>query len=587
MRILIILALFLSAPLLAETSSAILANTPAQNAELFGGFTLLPPLIAIVLAFITKDVILSLFMGVLSGTFLLALSKNIFGSAEIGLLNIYHTAVESFSKIISYMLNSTADPVNAGIILQILCIGGLVALITKMGGAKAIALSFAKRAKSAVSAQLNTWFLGLLIFFDDYANLLIVGPIMRPLADKFKISREKFAFIIDSTAAPVAGIAVISTWIGLEVSLIKTAYENIGIDNISAFGIFVETIPYRFYNIFMLFFVVMTAVMGREFGSMYQAEVRARTTGQVAPINKSANLDTAELEDQFLAPKEGIHIRAIDAIIPVFTLIILAILGFYFNGLSRLEGAEKAMAEASALSFETVRAAFGSADSSVVLFQAALFAAIVAIFMGVRRKIFSLKEAVETWIYGWKTMIFTIVLLLFAWSLSSIVKDLGTSLFITSLLAERLPEFILPATIFAFASAISFAIGTSYGTMGILMPLAVPLAYEIGKMSGFDAGALHHYMVINISCVLTGAIFGNHCSPISDNVILSSMSAKCDHMEHVRTQIPYALLICAVSLIFGYVPVALGVSVWVLLPLNFILIALILRLIGKKVSSVA
>ncbi|EOW8225825.1 Na+/H+ antiporter NhaC family protein [Campylobacter upsaliensis] len=553
------------------------------NAEFYGFITLLPPFIAIILAFITKDVILSLFMGVLSGTFLLSLASNIFFVDTIALINIYDTLVESFSKIISYVLKSTSDPVNAGIILQILCIGGLVALITKMGGAKAIALQFAKRAKTAISAQLNTWFIGLLIFFDDYANLLIVGPIMRPLADKFKISREKFAFIIDSTAAPVAGIAIISTWIGLEVSLIKNAYASIGIDNISAFGIFVETIPYRFYNIFMLFFVALTAIMGREFGSMYAAQIRAKTTGQIAPVSKSAALDTAELEDQFLAPKDGIEIRAFDAIVPVMTLIILAILGFYFNGFSVLEGEELANAKANPLSFETLRSAFGSADSSIVLFQAALFAAIVAIFIGVRRRIFNIKEAIETWIYGWKTMIFTIVLLLLAWSLSSIVKDLGTSTFITHLLADKLPEFILPATIFAFASLISFAIGTSYGTMGVLMPLTVPLAFEVAKLNGLEGEALHHYMVLNISCVLTGAIFGNHCSPISDNVILSSMSAKCDHMEHVRTQIPYALFICAISLFTGYIPTALGLSVWLVLPLNFILITLLLRIIGKKV----
>ena len=553
------------------------------NAEFYGFITLLPPFIAIILAFITKDVILSLFMGVLSGTFLLSLASNIFFVDTIALINIYDTLVESFSKIISYVLKSTSDPVNAGIILQILCIGGLVALITKMGGAKAIALQFAKRAKTAISTQLNTWFIGLLIFFDDYANLLIVGPIMRPLADKFKISREKFAFIIDSTAAPVAGIAIISTWIGLEVSLIKNAYASIGIDNISAFGIFVETIPYRFYNIFMLFFVALTAIMGREFGSMYAAQIRAKTTGQIAPVSESAALDTAELEDQFLAPKDGIEIRAFDAIVPVMTLIILAILGFYFNGFSVLEGEELANAKANPLSFETLRSAFGSADSSIVLFQAALFAAIVAIFIGVRRRIFNIKEAIETWIYGWKTMIFTIVLLLLAWSLSSIVKDLGTSTFITHLLADKLPEFILPATIFAFASLISFAIGTSYGTMGVLMPLAVPLAFEVAKLNGLEGEALHHYMVLNISCVLTGAIFGNHCSPISDNVILSSMSAKCDHMEHVRTQIPYALFICAISLFTGYIPTALGLSVWLVLPLNFILITLLLRIIGKKV----
>ncbi|MBM0637062.1 Na+/H+ antiporter NhaC family protein [Campylobacter sp. VicNov18] len=566
-------------PLIAFANS----SQAIANANLFGAFTIIPPLVAITLAFITKDVILSLFAGVLSGTFLLSLSENIFKTKELALINFYHTAVDSFSKIISYILGSTSDPINAGIILQILCIGGLVALITKMGGAKAVALKFAKRSKSALSAQINTWFLGLLIFFDDYANLLIVGPIMRPLADKFKISREKFAFIIDSTAAPVAGIAVISTWIGLEVSLIKTAYDHIGISDISAFGIFVETIPYRFYNIFMLFFVVMTAIMGREFGSMYQAQVRAKTTGEIAPLSKSSTLNTAELEDQFLAPKENIKIRSFDAIVPISTLITLAILGFYFNGLSTLEGEELIQAKLHPLSFETFRISFGNADSSVVLFQAALFAAIVAIFIGLRRKIFNLKEAIETWIYGWKTMIFTIVLLLFAWSLSSIVKDLGTSLFITSLLADKLPEFILPATIFAFASAISFAIGTSYGTMGILMPLAVPLAHEIAKLNGMDANAMHHYMIINISCVLTGAIFGNHCSPISDNVILSSMSAKCDHMEHVRTQIPYALFICIISLITGYIPVSLGINVWLIIPLNFILIVILLRLIGKKI----
>ncbi|MBZ7932194.1 Na+/H+ antiporter NhaC family protein [Campylobacter sp. RM10543] len=567
--------LFICLPLFCLASSE-------DNANLFGIFTLIPPFIAIALAFITKDVILSLFMGVLSGTFLLSLSTHILKEHSLSLLNFYNTAVESFSKIIAFILNSASDPANAGIILQILCIGGLVALVTKMGGAKAMALKFAKRAKSAVSAQVNTWFLGLLIFFDDYANLLIVGPIMRPLADKFKISREKFAFIIDSTAAPVAGIAIISTWIGVEISLIKTAYKDIGYENINAFGIFLETIPYRFYNIFMLFFVLMTAIMKREFGPMYQAQMRAITTGKIAPIVKSKTLDTAELEDQFLAPKDEIKICVFNAIIPILTLMILALLGFYFNGFNALSGEELEKANAYPLSFETLRMVFGKADSSVVLFQAALFSSIVAIFIGVYRKIFNIKEAIETWIYGWKTMIFTIILLLLAWSLSSIVKELGTSLFITSLLADKMPDYILPATIFAFASGISFAIGTSYGTMGILMPLAVPLAYKIAQLSGMDANAMHHYIVINISCVLTGAIFGNHCSPIADNVILSSMSAKCDHMEHVKTQIPYALFICAISLLTGYIPVSLGVSIWIVLPCNLILIALLLKIIGKK-----
>jgi len=265
--------------LLVLTGSTVFAAEvdPAQlNADKFGFLTLLPPLIAIVLAFVTKNVVLSLSLGVFSGTFLLQLQgKNIFGAILNGFLDI-----------INKVLGSLSDPWNAGIILQCMTIGGLIALVSKMGGAKAVAESLAKRAKSPTSAQIITWFLGLLVFFDDYANSLIVGPIMRPVSDKMKISREKQAFIVDSTAAPVSGIALISTWVGYEISLIKDAYTTIGQD-VNAYGVFIDTIPYRFYNILILVFIVASAIMLRDYGPMLKAEVRARTTGKVLAMAQS------------------------------------------------------------------------------------------------------------------------------------------------------------------------------------------------------------------------------------------------------------------------------------------------------------
>lgn len=541
---------------------------PAKNAELFGIFTLIPPVVAIVLAFITKDVILSLFIGVFSGTYLLSVMNN----------GVIMSFVKGFVDIVKRIVGSMADSWNAGIILQVLCIGGVVALVTKMGGTKAVALWLSKKAKTGISAQISTWVMGLFVFFDDYANALIVGPIMRPITDKFKVSREKLAFIIDATAAPIAGIAIISTWVGLEISLIKNGYELIGITDINAFGIFVETIPYRFYNLFMLLFVVCTAMMGREYGSMLAAERRART-GEL----HSSKSRMVDIEDKTLEPKEGIKLQTSNAVIPILVLIIGAFVSFYFSGLSALEGETLEKALANPLTFETLRETYGAADASVALFQSALLATIVAILIGVYRKIFGVKEAIETWVKGWKTMIVTIVILLLAWSLSSVIKELGTSRYLVDMLSDATPKFILPATIFILGSFISFSTGTSYGTMGILMPLAIPLANAVGISSGLEGEALHAYMIINISAVLTGAIFGDHCSPISDTTILSSMGAGCNHIDHVRTQMTYALSVSAISILVGYIPASLGLSVWIVLPLGFLAVFLTVRFIGQKV----
>ena len=560
--------LFLS--LLPILALAVDPEVAKKNAEIFGIWTLIPPVVAIVLAFITKDVVLSLFIGVFSGTFLI----NVIDSS------IPMTFVKGFTDIVKRVVGSLADSWNAGIVLQVLCIGGVVALITKMGGTKAVAIWLSKKAKTGVSAQISTWVMGLFVFFDDYANSLIVGPIMRPITDKFKVSREKLAFIIDATAAPIAGLAVISTWVGLEISLIKQGYELIGITNVNAFSIFVETMPYRFYNLFMLFFIVCTAFMGREFAGMLKAERRARA-GELHPRRGGAMIE--DIEDKTLEPKENIKLQSSNAVIPLLVLILGAFVSFYFSGLGALEGEALESAKAHPLTFHTFQATFGAADASVALFQSALLATVVAIFMAVYRKILTVREAIETWGKGWKTMITTIIILLLAWSLSSVIKELGTSRYLVDLLSQSTPKIVLPAAIFMLGSFISFSTGTSYGTMGILMPLAIPLASAVGMHSGLEGDALHAYMIVNISAVLTGAIFGDHCSPISDTTILSSMGAGCNHIDHVQTQMPYALAVCAISIFAGYFPIALGLSIWIVLPLGLLVTALVVRFVGQRV----
>ncbi|SHE41230.1 transporter, NhaC family (TC 2.A.35) [Caldanaerobius fijiensis DSM 17918] len=540
----------------------------AQNVQRFGFWTLLPPLVAILLAFISKNVVLSLFLGVFTGTFLLSLNGS----------GIFNALLNGFLLIINKVLSSMADPWNAGVILQCLTIGGVIALISKMGGAKAIAESLAKRAKSPTSVQLITWLLGIIVFFDDYANSLIVGPIMRPIADKMKVSREKLSFIVDATAAPVTGIALISTWVGYEISLIKDGYSAIG-QNVNAYGIFVASVPYRFYNILILAFIAFVAISLRDFGPMLKAERRARTTGKVLSDNAKpmAAINTKEFE-----PVKGIKMSIWNAIVPIGVLMVAALLGFYYNGYNAImSGKDKELInllKTSPMSFDAIREAFGASDASVVLFQAALLASLVAIAMGVGKKIFTLGEAIDTWINGMKSLVITGVILLLAWSLSSTIKELGTAQYLVSVLSDEIPRFLLPSIIFVMGSIISFATGTSFGTMGILMPLTIPLAYAIYPNP--------QYMVICVSSVLTGAIFGDHCSPISDTTILSSMGTSCDHMDHVNTQIWYSIVVGIITVLFGYIPVGLGVPVYIELPVAIIITALTVYLLGKPVDNI-
>lgn len=540
-----------------------------ENSAMYGALTLLPPLVAIVLAFITRNVIFSLFMGIFTGTFMVNISGE----------NIFYAFFGAFVDMSSKMVGSLADSWNAGIVLQVLTIGGMIAVVTKMGGLKAIAQKLAARAKTPATAQIYTWIMGFFIFFDDYANSLIIGPIMRPVTDKLKISREKLAFIIDSTAAPIAGLALISTWIGYELSLIKDAYIAIGQPDVNAFAIFVETLPYRFYNILMLAFVFFSAYTLREFGPMHTAAVRAYETGHVS--NPKTTSSVMNQENSFMLPKEDREYSIYNAIIPILVLIVVSIVGFYINGKASLEGDVLKAVEANPFSFNSIRDCFGAADASIVIFEAALLSSLVAIGMGLQQKIFDLHEAIETWVFGVKALVITAVILILAWSLSAIMKELGTATYLVTILSDSTPQFILPTVIFILGSIISFSTGTSYGTMGILMPLTIPLANAVGIHTGLEGNELSTYTILNVGAVLTGAIFGDHCSPISDTTILSSMASSCNHMDHVSTQLYYALFVGVVTILFGFLPAAFGVPVYILLPLGLLVVYLVIRFYGK------
>ena len=552
-------------------------------AALYGVWTLIPPLLALLLAFLTRNVILSLFLGVLSGTWMVALvSGDLLGSIT-----------GAFFNSTDYFIGTLADRWDAGIIMQVLVIGALIALITRMGGMRAIADLVVKIAKGPRSAQITMWISSWVIFFDDYANALIIGPIMRPLCDKYRISREKLAYIVDSTAAPVAGIMLISTWIGTELVNINEGLAIAGVTGVTAYGIFIDTIPYRFYNIMALFFVFATAFLLRDFGPMLKAEVRARTTG--ATINPGSEVMETEqvIDEEKEEIKENYGILKTskkvtppniwNALIPVGVLIVSAVVLFYTNGAAAV-GAE---ALEGLSFFEAVREAYSNSDASIVLFQAGLLACIVAIIMGFFEKIFTLKDGIETWAHGMKSMLFVCIVLILAWSIGSVIGDLGTAHFLVSNLSDVLPQFIVPALIFIIAAIVSFATGTAYGTMAILLPLCIPLAAAIVGITGMEitsSGSAYTYILMCSSAVLTGAIFGDHSSPISDTSILSSMGAGCSLLDHVITQITYAVTV-GVVVIAGYILVGLGLNVWITLLIMAVILVLVLLFAGKKVPT--
>lgn len=530
-----------------------------ENVE-FGILSLLPPLIAILLAFLTKQVLLSLFIGILVGTTMLH-------------GNIFFGFLRTIDEII---VGSLADTWNAAIIIFTLSIGGMVGVVGKMGGTKAIADKLSKLAKTARSAQVVTAIMGILVFFDDYANTLIVGPTMRPLSDRLRVSREKLAYIVDSTAAPVVGMAAISTWVGTELGFIKKTFDTLSIDA-NVFSVFIKSIPYAFYNIFALVLVFTIALTLRDFGPMYKAEKRARKYGKLLDDNAKP---MASDEVTKMELKEGTKLRARNAIVPILTLIIVAFFGLWYNGYTALSSTG-----IDPFTLKGMRECFGSADSSIVLIWGAIVSSIVAIVMGLWQKILTLDEAFDSWVSGAKSLVITCMILVLAWSLGGVTGSVGTADYLVQVVRDTIPGGFIPVIVFLLSCLMAFATGTSWGTMGIVIPLALPLAnsYITGDPTQSTI------MLATISAVLSGSIFGDHCSPISDTTIMSSMASASDHLDHVKTQIPYAItggtLAIVAYLIVGFLDAGMIVTPLISLIIGIAVIISLVFILGKKTDK--
>ncbi|TAH63692.1 MAG: Na+/H+ antiporter NhaC family protein [Gottschalkiaceae bacterium] len=555
-RLLIIITIILTLCIVSFTAYA---QSPEDGGVNFGVISLLPPLLAIVLAFITKQVLLSLFLGVFVGALLL------YGG------NPFYAFLRTLDE---YLLGSASDSWNAAILIFTLSIGGMIGVVSKMGGTKAIAEALAKKTKTARGAQIVTWILGVLVFFDDYANTLIVGPTMRPLSDKMKVSREKLSYIIDSTAAPIAGMALVSTWVGYEIGVMRNAYEAIGVSE-NIYFVFLKSIPYTFYNIIAILLVLVLAITQKEIGPMYHAERRARLTGK---LNSDTAKPMASDEVSKMEIQEGIKLKASNAIIPILTLVLVAFAGLWYNGYLAAVGDGLSVKP---FTWEGIRECFGYADASVVLIWGAITASIVAIILAISQKILTLSEAFDAWVDGAKSLVITAIILILAWSLGRITSDVGTADFLVKVVSGNIPAGILPIIVFLISCLVSFSTGTSWGTMAIVIPLAVPLANSYVLNGVADPS----FIIVTMSSVLSGGIFGDHCSPISDTTIMSSMAAAADHMDHVKTQAPYALLGAGIAM-FCYVLVGIfKLNVFLTLIIGAALTVAIVYFFGKSVKE--
>ncbi|MEM8713494.1 MAG: Na+/H+ antiporter NhaC family protein, partial [Planctomycetota bacterium] len=427
-------------------------------------------------------------------------------------------------------------------------------------------------------------------FFDDYANTILVGSTMRPLADKYRVAREKLAYVVDSTAAPVAGVSILSTWIAFEVSTFSAQLPDAGLGPNQGYAIFLQTLPYRFYCWFTLMFVGMVVVSGRDFGPMLKAERRARggkilRDGAVPLVGKAAT----ELE-----AKDGIDPRAATALVPLAVFILVTLGSIIVAGCEGLgafaeAGTTKAkeFALLSPLEVATGILYEGSGEKPLMYGAIAgfLVAAVMALMRGLRPA-----DIGASALNSLRAMGVAVVILYLAWMVGQVCEDLSTAAYLSATLTEAIPFMVLPVILFLLAGLIAFSTGSSWSTMTILLPLVIGLSYDIGFAGtppGMDQRAFGlMLMVISIGSVLEGAIFGDHCSPLSDTTVMSSIACASDHVDHVRTQAPYAILTMAVALGVGYLPVTFfGVSPWITLIAGGVLMALILRMKGKRVEE--
>ncbi|MBT8047217.1 MAG: Na+/H+ antiporter NhaC family protein [Xanthomonadales bacterium] len=539
----------------------VLISTPAwaleaPDATPLSWVSVLPPLLAIVLAMTLRQVIPALFLGVWFGAWAIN---------GFNLPGLWNGLLDAFQK---FVLDAVVKPDHAAVILFSLMIGGTVGIISRNGGMQGIVNLIAAWADDARRACLATAAMGLAVFFDDYANTLVVGNTMRPVTDSMKVSRAKLAYIVDSTAAPVATVALVTTWIGTQVGLIGEAISTIPDLDAEAYLLFLASIPYSFYPLLAVAFVFMVAASGRDFGPMAKAEATAR----LADAETLHHLQSAVAADcEPIKAVKGKPQRAINAVLPIAMLIFGVMGGLYVTGKAGvgLDGA-------------SLKDIVGAADSYKSLMWGSMIGMMTAVVMTLAQRIMSLEEVVNAWYKGLRTMFYAMIILVLAWALSGIATEMRTADYLVSILGDTLPAQLVPVIVFVLAAFTAFATGSSWGAMGILIPLIIPLTWAVMKSSGFAGPDDMHILYSSIAGVLAGSVWGDHCSPISDTTILSSMASGCDHIEHVRTQMPYAILVAAVSIVICLVPVAYGLPWWAGLALSLALLFLILQIAGRN-----
>ena len=517
-----------------------------------GWLSVLPPVVAILVALLLRNVIPALLLGIwLGATTLQSFTP---AGAFRGLLDSFEV----------FVVAALADRDHAAIILFSFMMAGMVGIITRNGGMAAVVRRMVARARTAIGAQVSVWLLGLMIFFDDYSNTLVVGNTARALTDQLRVSREKLAYIVDSTAAPVVCLALATTWIGYEVGLVDAAIANIDTLNEPAYTMFLKSIPYSFYPILAIVFVFAVSASGRDFGPMLAAETRARN-GQVQP---GFTQELPALHGDTLDAKPGVPERPVNAFLPILVLVAALLGSLYLTG-----------------NGDSLTEIIGSADAYKAMLWASFLGALTAAVLSLGQRILSTHEVVDAWFGGVRAAMFAMIVLVLAWSLSAVTESLHTADYLVSVLAGNLSPQLVPATVFVLSAITAFTTGTSWGTMGILMPLVIPLCWAVMQQSGMDTPADMHILYSAIACNLAGAVWGDHCSPISDTTVLSSMASGCDHIEHVRTQMPYAFVVGSVALLIGTLPAGYGLSPLLLLPLGIALLAGVLFTLGRPARS--
>ena len=505
-------------------------------------FALLPPVVAIGLALITKEVYSSLFIGILVGGLLYS------GFEFEG--TVLHVFEDGIVSVLS-------DSYNVGIIIFLVILGAMVCLMNKAGGSAAFGRWAAQNIKSRVGAQLAAVVLGVLIFIDDYFNCLTVGSVMRPITDKHRVSRVKLAYIIDATAAPVCIIAPISSWAAAVSSYVPDG---------QGLSVFIQAIPFNFYALFTIAMMVLMVVMKVEFGPMLKFERNALHTGDLfSGSNPYAGLMEDDPDDT-----KG---KVIDLVLPIVVLVAACVIGMIYSG---------SFFDPSSENYLNIPGAFSSSDASIGLMLGSSFGLLFALIFYWARKAMTFKQMMECIPEGFKAMVPAIMILTFAWSLKAMTDSLGATPFVEYFVNTyaRSVQFFLPAIVFAIGCLLAFATGTSWGTFGILIPITMaifPLDNPLG--------------IICISASMAGAVCGDHCSPISDTTIMASAGAQCDHVNHVSTQLPYAI-VCAVVSFVSYVAAGLlvhfGAPGILALPFGLILMLgflVVLKRVGDDVTK--